>query len=217
MATKVVQKGWLKTREGDYFSPNTLAESLYTRDGSEYDDVVKGYVQEAKTELETTQMEAKNRMDALEDEIETVNSTLDSKINSTASTLNQKINQEITDRNTAISAAVQLHKDELNTHKVENSNQHSVLQQNINNNTGYITDTKNELLDKIKFYENEGPEGSDALYIVDGNGYKLAQFDEDGLYTTYIKATDFTAGNGFKFSGAMFYDLQGSITFPDGI
>lgn len=72
-------------------------------------------------------------------------------------------------------------------------------------------------MDKIKFYENEGVNGSDTLYIVDGNGYKLAQFDVNGLKTTYVEATDFTAGNGFKFSGAMFYDLQGSITFPDGI
>ena len=51
-----VHKGWLKTREGDYFSPNTLAESLYSKEGTKYDDVVKGYVQNAKIELETTQM-----------------------------------------------------------------------------------------------------------------------------------------------------------------
>ena len=130
-----VHKGWLKTREGEYFSPNTLSENLYSREGTKYDDVVKGYVQKAKIELETTQM-----------------------------TLSQKVD---------------------------------------------------DLYDRLKNFDGND---SDTLYIVDGNGYKLAQFDKDGITTTFVKATDFTAGNGFALSGAMFYNLQGSInTFPDGI
>jgi hypothetical protein len=49
-----VHKGWLKTRNGEYFSPNTLSDNVYALNGSKYDDVVKGYVQNAKIELETT-------------------------------------------------------------------------------------------------------------------------------------------------------------------
>jgi hypothetical protein len=35
-----VDKGWLKTREGNGFAPNTLAESIYTREGKLYKDEI---------------------------------------------------------------------------------------------------------------------------------------------------------------------------------
>ena len=149
-----VHKGWLKTREGDYFSPNTLSESLYSREGTKYDDVVKGYVQKAKIELETIQMLLSQKVDDLDDKLK----------NFDGMSLSQKVD---------------------------------------------------DLYDRLKNFDGND---SDTLYIVDGNGYKLAQFDKDGITTTFIKATDFTAGNGFALSGAMFYNLQGSIdAFPDGI
>lgn len=159
-----------------------------------------------------------NNINANTQLINQINETLDEKIDTTNETINARIDDEIETLNGSIGAAVQLHKDELNTHHVWDVEQHTVLQNNINDNRQFTVDARQELLDKIKFYENEGIEGSDTLYIVDGNGYKLAQFDKDGITTTFVKATDFTAGNGFMFSGAMFYNLQGSITtFPDGI
>lgn len=424
-----VHKGWLKTREGDYFSPNTLAESLYSREGIKYDDVVKGYVQNAKIELETTQMTVSQKVDDLYERLKNFDgsdsntfyivdsdgniilkvddtgvhsinfTTSEYDINATLTNLDARIVQEIKDRESAdnsmkeyvdntaqtiqqsltqtdnkvntligddpdksvrtianeelaaqllsgkadadfktlqqlaawledhpedvsaINLAIQViqgqlggfdettnavknyidnaintlqqdmndrlknfdgsdsdtlyivdsnnykiaqidkdgvrsinfisneydmnaelkslgeridteastratqdeiyynkHKDELDTHTVWDTEQHTALQNNINDNRQFAANARQELLDKIKFYENEGVEGSDTLYIVDGNGYKLAQFDKDGITTTFVKATDFTAGNGFTLSGAMFYNLQGSInTFPDGI
>lgn len=159
-----------------------------------------------------------NNINANTQLINQINETLDEKIDTTNETINARIDDEVETLNGSIGAAVQLHKDELNTHHVWDVEQHTVLQNNINDNRQFTVDARQELLDKIKFYENEGIEGSDTLYIVDGNGYKLAQFDKDGITTTFVKATDFTAGNGFMFSGAMFYNLQGSITtFPDGI
>ena len=158
-----------------------------------------------------------NNINANTQLINQVNETLDEKIDTTNDTINTRIDNEVSTLNDSINDAIQLHQDELNTHHVWDTEQHTLLQNNINDNRQFTVDARQELLDKIKFYENEGVNGSDTLYIVDGNGYKLAQFDVNGLKTTYVEATDFTAGNGFKFSGAMFYDLQGSITFPDGI
>lgn len=159
-----------------------------------------------------------NNINANTQLINSVDERLDEKIDTTNNTINTRIDNEVSTLNNSIGAAVQLHKDELNTHHVWDVEQHTTLQNNINDNRQFTVDARQELLDKIKFYDNEGIDGSDTLYIVDGNGYKLAQFDVNGLKTTYVEATDFTAGNGFKFSGAMFYNLQGFITtFPDGI
>ncbi len=159
-----------------------------------------------------------NNINANTQLINQVDERLDEKIDTTNNTINTRIDNEVSTLNNSIGAAVQLHKDELNTHHVWDVEQHTTLQNNINDNRQFTVDARQELLDKIKFYDNEGIDGSDTLYIVDGNGYKLAQFDVNGLKTTYVEATDFTAGNGFKFSGAMFYNLQGFITtFPDGI
>lgn len=137
-------------------------------------------------------------------------------INNKLNSLTSELENEINERISQDKEYYQKHINELDTHIVQNTQEHTTLQKNIDSNTTLINNTENNLLNKIKYYENEGINGSDILYIVDGNGHKIAQFDKNGLITTYIQAEDYTAGNGFTFSRAIFYNLQGSIdAFPD--
>lgn len=46
-------KGWLKTRDGGLFSPNSLSDNIYTKDGSKYDDVIQKYIGNVQNELDT--------------------------------------------------------------------------------------------------------------------------------------------------------------------
>ena len=118
-------------------------------------------------------------------------------INNEFASLDERIKEEIALRAEKDEEYYNKHADELRTYKVEAEQMHNTLQTNID-------DTKNELLDKIKFYENESIDGSDTLYIVDGNGYKMAQFDETGLWITDVRAA-----NGLALSNSMFYSIDG--------
>jgi hypothetical protein len=42
--TTTIQKGWLETRDGTKFAPNTLVENVYTRSGVKYDARVREYI-----------------------------------------------------------------------------------------------------------------------------------------------------------------------------
>lgn len=48
-----VKKGWLHTREGDKFVPITLVENVYSRSGTPYDNIVKQYLAEWKSDNDT--------------------------------------------------------------------------------------------------------------------------------------------------------------------
>lgn len=39
--SETIHKGWLTTRDGEKYAPNTLIESVFTRNGIKYDDQVK--------------------------------------------------------------------------------------------------------------------------------------------------------------------------------
>jgi len=36
--SEIIQKGWLTTRDGEKYAPNTLIESVFTRSGIKYDE-----------------------------------------------------------------------------------------------------------------------------------------------------------------------------------
>lgn len=52
--TSKVQKGWLKTREGNKFAPGTLIENVYDRNGVDYDTAIKKYIAENSNSLSTS-------------------------------------------------------------------------------------------------------------------------------------------------------------------
>ena len=51
MATENIQKGWLYTREGEKFAPETLVENVTTRSGKPYDERVREYLNTLNTSL----------------------------------------------------------------------------------------------------------------------------------------------------------------------
>lgn len=53
MATENIQKGWLYTRDGDKFAPETLVENVTTRSGKPYDERVREYLNSLNTSLTT--------------------------------------------------------------------------------------------------------------------------------------------------------------------
>lgn len=53
----ILHKGWLKTREGEKYAPNTIIDNVYAMDGTPYDDVVKGYVKDVASGEEITNIQ----------------------------------------------------------------------------------------------------------------------------------------------------------------
>lgn len=49
-----VQKGWLKSRDGDKFAPITLVENVYTRNNQPYDERVREYISALSSNNSTT-------------------------------------------------------------------------------------------------------------------------------------------------------------------
>ena len=49
-----VQKGWLKTRDGDKYAPATLIENVYTRSGVAYDTQVRKYLASVQSSSQTS-------------------------------------------------------------------------------------------------------------------------------------------------------------------
>jgi hypothetical protein len=50
----IVKKGWLKTRDGNYFTPMVLDNAIQTTDGQLFSDVVNENFNDLKYQLEET-------------------------------------------------------------------------------------------------------------------------------------------------------------------
>jgi hypothetical protein len=50
---ETIQKGWLHTRDGEKFAPETLIENVTTRSGRPYDERVREYLSSVYSSLQS--------------------------------------------------------------------------------------------------------------------------------------------------------------------
>ena len=64
-----VYRGWLTTRNGDKYAPATLISNVFSDNGTPYDNTVKNYVKQAKSETTETIETVKNSQKWAENDI----------------------------------------------------------------------------------------------------------------------------------------------------
>jgi hypothetical protein len=67
---KTMHRGWLETREGELFAPNTLAENIVNRDGSKYTDTVSSKFRDIDNTLNAITGESSTNFKNLERDID---------------------------------------------------------------------------------------------------------------------------------------------------
>lgn len=183
-----VYKGWLKTREGDYFSPNTLAESLYSREGTKYDDVVKGYVQNAKIELETTQMTVSQKVEDLYEKLKNFNGSDSDTFYVVDSDGNIILKVDAEGGHSIDFKSLNYSLEEIGDtlDNVEIDDNGVVTAKDFKNKNGdSFNSTREELsilqTDFVEKFRNLDTSDTDTLYIVDSNGNIIVKVDDTGV------------------------------------
>ena len=183
-----VYKGWLKTRKGDYFSPNTLAESLYSREGAKYDDVVKGYVQNAKIELETTQMTVSQKVDDLYKKLKNFDGSDSDTFYVVDNDGNIILRVDAEGGHSidfkSLNYSLEKIGDTLDNIKI-NDNGIVTAKDFKNENGDSFNSTREELsilqTDFVEKFRNLDTSDTDTLYIVDSNGNIIVKVDDTGV------------------------------------
>lgn len=186
-----IQKGWLKTREGEYFSPITLAENIYSRDGKKYDDIIKGYIDDVNGD----QSELGQRIDDLYERLKNFNgSDADTfYIVDNQGNIIFKIDAQGAHSTNFISLDGNLNQVIADLAKeTANRNQQYLLLTNkdielanlVNSNKTEIDDIQT----KIRNFKNE--EDDEVLYITDATGNIIAKIDNEGVQSINFKSLD---------------------------
>lgn len=183
----IVKKGWLKTRDGNYFTPMVLDNAIQTTDGQLFSDVVNENFNDLKYQLEET-----NR----------VLSSFDEEITEKLKNFNGDGSDTfyIVDKN--FNKILQVDQNGLQTTDIQIDGYKSLyetlqnLQTSIDIEILNRQNTDNNIYDEINDrLKNFNGNNSDTFYIVDKSFNIILQVDKDGLYTTDIKTENYSSLN----------------------
>lgn len=182
-----VKKGWLYTREGDKFVPITLAENVYTRDGTPYDTIVKQYIASLESDTATDITDIKAELVSQATDI----TNLENVVNSNHTEILERLEnfQETDDgalwiSDTSGNIIAYIDAEGLHTIDVEIQSGMTVsqLESYVSKLQTDVTDLDGRL-DNIDSIFGAYDETSKVLYIIDKDENVIAYIDEYGVHS----------------------------------
>lgn len=175
--TSKLQKGWLKTREGNKFAPATLVDNVFSMDGTPYDQTIKAYIAQTSANPNAQLAGVVKDVEAL-----------------------KQVDKELKQADSALAAKLaNFNGDESNTlYIIDNSNRIiakidadgvTSVDFNIPNQTSLLETNKNlnDVSTKVSTIEtntkNFNGLDSDVLYIIDNSNRIIAKVDAAGVHS----------------------------------
>ena len=156
--SELMDIGWLKTREGHKFSPNTLADNIYLESGEKYRNIVDTQLSNLQSKTSTLEEKINEEIGILTDDLNTKTGDLDSKIN-------QEI-QNRTDSEEAINSQMKL---------INNT-----LSEELSNEVEQRTADIERIDTKLKYFNGED---SNTFYIIDSENNIIMRVDSEGVHS----------------------------------
>ena len=156
--SELMDIGWLKTREGHKFSPNTLADNIYLESGEKYRNIVDTQLSNLQSKTSTLEEKINEEIGILTDDLNTKAGDLDSKIN-------QEI-QNRTDSEEAINSQMKL---------INNT-----LSEELSNEVAQRTADIERIDTKLKYFNGED---SNTFYIIDSENNIIMRVDSEGVHS----------------------------------
>ena len=156
--SELMDIGWLKTREGHKFSPNTLADNIYLESGEKYRNIVDTQLSNLQSKTSTLEEKINEEIGILTDDLNTKTGDLDSKIN-------QEI-QNRTDSEEAINSQMKL---------INNT-----LSEGLSNEVEQRTADIERIDTKLKYFNGED---SNTFYIIDSENNIIMRVDSEGVHS----------------------------------
>lgn len=156
--SELMDIGWLKTREGHKFSPNTLADNIYLQSGEKYRNIVDTQLSNLQSKTSTLEEKINEEIGILTDDLNTKTGDLDSKIN-------QEI-QNRTDSEEAINSQMKL---------INNT-----LSEELSNEVEQRTADIERIDTKLKYFNGED---SNTFYIIDSENNIIMRVDSEGVHS----------------------------------
>ena len=206
MAEKL-QKGWLKTREGNKFAPATLIENVYDRTGVDYDTAIKKYIADNFGNTNQALDGISKDIDKLEGDV----TSLQAQDQALAARLTNFDGSDsnvlyIIDGNNQVIAKV----DEAGVHSTNIHAKENVFSskgnlndtidvvathnQTLNDITPQIATNKEDIQKLEERLENFNGEDSNILYIVDNQNRVIAKVNDQGVTSIDMVATNAAGG-----------------------
>ena len=156
--SELMDIGWLKTREGHKFSPNTLADNIYLESGEKYRNIVDTQLSNLQSKTSTLEEKINEEIGILTNDLNTKTEDLDSKIN-------QEI-QNRTDSEEAINSQIKL---------INNT-----LSEELSNEVEQRTADIERIDTKLKYFNGED---SNTFYIIDSENNIIMRVDSEGVHS----------------------------------
>lgn len=156
--SELMDIGWLKTREGHKFSPNTLADNIYLESGEKYRNIVDTQLSNLQSKTSTLEEKINEEIGILTDDLNTKTGDLDSKIN-------QEI-QNRTDSEEAINSQMKL---------INNT-----LSEELSNEVEQRAADIERIDTKLKYFNGED---SNTFYIIDSENNIIMRVDSEGVHS----------------------------------
>lgn len=156
--SELMDIGWLKTREGHKFSPNTLADNIYLESGEKYRNIVDTQLSNLQSKTSTLEEKINEEIGILTDDLNTKAGDLDSKIN-------QEI-QNRTDSEEAINSQMKL---------INNT-----LSEELSNEVAQRTADIERIDTKLKYFNGED---SNTFYIIDSENNIIMRVNSEGVHS----------------------------------
>lgn len=163
--SELMDIGWLKTREGHKFSPNTLADNIYLESGQKYRNIVDTQLSNLQSKTSTLEEKINEEIGILTDDLNTKTGDLDSKIN-------QEI-QNRTDSEEAINSQMKL---------INNT-----LSEELSNEVEQRTADIERIDTKLKYFNGED---SNTFYIIDSENNIIMKVDAEGIHSINLFSSD---------------------------
>ena len=163
--SELMDIGWLKTREGHKFSPNTLADNIYLESGEKYRNIVDTQLSNLQSKTSTLEEKINEEIGILTDDLNTKTGDLDSKIN-------QEI-QNRTDSEEAINSQMKL---------INNT-----LSEELSNEVEQRAADIERIDTKLKYFNGED---SNTFYIIDSENNIIMRVDSEGVHSINLFSSD---------------------------
>ena len=196
--TTTIQKGWLETRDGDKFAPNTLVENVYTRSGVKYDVRVREYIASINSGTNTQVTALAGRTQTLENKVKTMETNIGTNQNDI-----DNIEKKFSNFNVDDSEVFYIiDKDEDVIAYVDGNGVHSFdfetkggtrlseVPTQLTSLSGQISDLTNKINNVNAAIKNINAEDSDVLYIIDNAEEVIAFIDKEGIHSFDFFAKD---------------------------
>ncbi len=189
--TSTIQQGWLNTREGDKFAPNTLIENVFTRSGVKYDEHVRNYITKSRESIDASINNFNETIKEVESSVSTINQNIENKFkNFNTDDSNTFF---IIDNNENVIAYVNntgVHSIDFETKNGIKLSQVSGLQAQLNN-VSNKTDLLESQIDEVSAaISNIGSGDDGSLYVIDNNENVIAYINATGIHSVNLHIKD---------------------------